>query len=84
MSKIDENLYVDSTTGITNLSGGITSYTNTILNKTTKYYILGEYVEFKSMPYSNELIILMISSLNVLGKPYYDSLIKNGDSFQEK
>ncbi len=81
MSKLDENcIYVD-TSGIITTPG--TVYTS-ITASTNWYYILGEYVEVKSMPYNSELMVIMISTINVLGKPYYDSLVKNGVSFPKE
>ena len=54
-----------------------TSFNTTIAK--TKYHILGEDVEVSG--YIDGTTAIMISTLNVLGKPYYDELKKNNVSF---
>lgn len=54
---------------------------NTTLAK-TKYHILGEDVEVSG--YIDGTTAMMISTLNVLGKPYYDELKKNNVSFSNE
>ena len=51
--------------------GGTVNYT---MNKTT-YHILGEDIEVNA--YSDPNLAVVISTLNVLGKPFYDELKKN-------
>lgn len=51
---------------------------NTSFSK-TKYHILGEDVEVSGN--IDGITAMMISTLNVLGKPYYDELKKNNVSF---
>jgi hypothetical protein len=51
---------------------------NTTISK-VKYHILGEDVEVDG--YIDGTTAMMISTLNVLGKPYYDELKKNNVSF---
>jgi len=48
----------------------------------TTYHILGEDVEFNG--YKDGMTTMMISTLNVLGKPFYDELKKNGVSFPDE
>lgn len=60
-------------------TGSVLSYANGGLifqggNKTT-YHILGEDIEFDG--YGDTNIAVIISTLNVLGKPFYDQLKKN-------
>ena len=51
------------------------SYYSTFLPKST-YHILGEDVEVDG--YKDNHIIMIIATINVLGKPYYDELLKQG------
>lgn len=51
------------------------SYYNTLLAKST-YHILGEDVEVDG--YKDNSIVMIIATINVLGKPYYDELLKQG------
>jgi hypothetical protein len=51
--------------------GGSTNYS---INKTT-YHVLGEDIEVES--YGDPHLAVAISTLNVLGKPFYDELKKN-------
>jgi len=46
-----------------------------------KYYILGEYY---NTSYSDVNLSIIISSLNILGRPYYNEITKNGIFFDEK
>lgn len=48
----------------------------------SKYHILGEDVEVSG--YLDGTTAMMISTLNVLGKPYYDELKKNNVSFSNE
>jgi thymidylate synthase len=48
----------------------------------TTYHILGEDVEVSG--YIDGTTAIMISTLNVLGKPYYDELKKNNVSFSNE
>jgi hypothetical protein len=57
-----------------------TSFNTTIAK--TKYHILGEEVEVSG--YIDGTTAMMISTLNVLGKPYYDELKKNNVSFSNE
>lgn len=54
---------------------------NTSFSK-TKYHILGEDVEVSGN--IDGITAMMISTLNVLGKPYYDELKKNNVSFSNE
>jgi hypothetical protein len=45
----------------------------------SKYFVLGEWVEIESKP-DTELAIT-ISILNVLGKPFYEQLVKQNITF---
>jgi hypothetical protein len=47
-----------------------------------KYYILGEYVTVDG--YSDIQTALAISTLNILGKPFYEQLQMNGIKFNSK
>lgn len=51
------------------------SYYNTLLAKST-YHILGEDVEVDG--YKDNSIVMIIATINVLGRPYYDELLKQG------
>jgi hypothetical protein len=51
------------------------SYYSTLLAKST-YHILGEDVEVDG--YKDNSIVMIIATINVLGKPYYDELLKQG------
>ena len=57
-----------------------TSFNTTIAK--TKYHILGEEVEVAG--YIDGTTAMMISTLNVLSKPYYDELKKNNVSFSNE
>lgn len=74
-------------TGPNGLTGSYSSITttsstyNSISLKST-YHILGEDVEIDAYKDSN--ISIIIASINVLGKPYYDELIKQGISLPKE
>lgn len=51
------------------------SYYSTLSAKST-YHILGEDVEVDG--YKDNSIVMIIATINVLGKPYYDELLKQG------
>jgi hypothetical protein len=57
-----------------------TSFNTTIAK--AKYHILGEDVEIDG--YIDGTTAMMIATLNVLGKPYYEELKKNNVSFSNK
>ena len=58
--------------------GGNTMNIGTIQNT---YHILGEDVKVSS--YLNPQLVVAISTLNILGKPFYDELKKNNFSFPD-
>ena len=67
-----------NTTTITNgTAGSYISYGNghTLSFAKTTYHVLGEDIEVDS--YANAELGIAISTLNVLGKPFYDQLKKN-------
>lgn len=75
-----------ATTTLANTSGAITLGSNgtstnsyTIAEEKTTYYILGEYVEVKG--WTDAYLIMAISTLNILKKPYYEELKKNNFRF---
>lgn len=74
--------YFTNNTSATISSGGLygTSF-NTTLAK-TKYHILGEDIEVSG--YIDGTTAMMISTLNVLGKPFYDELKKNNVNFSNE
>ena len=88
---ININPYYGSTnttiTGSNNIAIGHAALGNygtsfhTTISK-TKYHILGEDVEVSG--YIDGTTAMMISTLNVLGKPYYDELKKNKVSFSNE
>ena len=71
--------------GLTGSYSSITTtsstYNNSISLKST-YHILGEDVEIDAYKDSN--ISIIIASINILGKPYYDELIKQGISLPKE
>ena len=75
--------YFTSNTSTTLSGAGLygTSFNTTSFAK-TKYHILGEDVEVSG--YIDGTTAMMISTLNVLGKPYYDELKKNNVSFSNE
>jgi hypothetical protein len=65
---------------LTTSSGGNVNYVTTGYSFTTaKYHILGE--DFETNGYLDGTTVIMISTLNVLGKPFYEELKKNNVSF---
>lgn len=75
-----------ATTTLANTSGAITLGSNgtstnsyTIAEEKNTYYILGEYVEVKG--WTDAYLIMAISTLNILKKPYYEELKKNNFRF---
>jgi len=63
--------------------GGNMNYITTGYSFTTSiYHILGE--DFESNGYLDGTTAVMISTLNVLGRPFYDELKKNNVSFPDK
>lgn len=69
-----------SSTLLTTTTGSnITYVSNGYSFTTSKYHILGEY--FESDGYLDGTTAVMISTLNVLGRPFYDELKKNNVSF---
>jgi len=47
------------------------------------YYVLGEKVDI-NQNFEKSLLIQLISTINVLGKPYYDQLKKNNYDFPQE
>ena len=47
------------------------------------YYVLGEKVDI-NQSFEKSLLIQLISTINVLGKPYYDQLKKNNYDFPQE
>lgn len=78
------NKYNSNSTISTN--GNLVNGTNNTISSTTmlktKYHILGEDVEVSG--YIDGTTAMMISTLNVLGKPFYDELKKNNVSFSNE
>jgi hypothetical protein len=74
--------YFTSNTSTTLSGAGLygTSFNTTFVK--TKYHILGEDVEVSG--YVDGNTAMMISTLNVLGKPFYDELKKNNVSFSNE
>ena len=72
--------YNNSTTTVSSTGLYGTSFNTTIAK--TKYHILGEDVEVSG--YIDGTTAIMISTLNILGKPYYDELKKNNVSFSNE
>jgi hypothetical protein len=67
---------------LTTTTGGNVNYATTGYSFTkSKYHILGE--EFEIDGYSDGTTAVMISTLNVLGKPFYEELKKNNVSFPD-
>ena len=66
--------------GTLTTSGGNVNYVTTGYSFTkSKYHILGE--DFETNGYLDGTTVIMISTLNVLGKPFYEELKKNNVSF---
>jgi hypothetical protein len=72
VSGTNSNITTSTTNGQYLVYGGSTM--NYTMNKTT-YHILGEDIEVNA--YSDPNLAVVISTLNVLGKPFYDELKKN-------
>ena len=72
VSGVNSNITTSTTNGQYLVYGGSTI--NYTMNKTT-YHILGEDIEVNA--YSDPNLAVVISTLNVLGKPFYDELKKN-------
>jgi hypothetical protein len=72
ISGTNSNITTSTTNGQYLVYGGST--VNYTMNKTT-YHILGEDIEVNA--YSDPNLAVVISTLNVLGKPFYDELKKN-------
>jgi hypothetical protein len=68
---------ITTSTGTNTITTAGSAYYSTISMKST-YHILGEDVEVDG--YKDNHIIIIIASINVLGKPYYDELLKQGTS----
>ena len=66
-----------TTTGGSNMNYITTGYSFS----TSKYHILGE--EFETNSYLDGTTAVMISTLNVLGRPFYEELKKNNVSFPD-
>lgn len=66
-----------TTIGGSNMNYITTGYSSII----TKYHILGE--EFDNNGYLDGTTAVMISTLNVLGRPFYEELKKNNVSFPD-
>jgi hypothetical protein len=89
------SLWNTTSTALSSLGGAITTLANntspiaigsngtstsyTIAQEKTTYYILGEYVEVKG--WTDAYLIMAISTLNILKKPYYEELKKNNFKF---
>ena len=71
----------NGTTLTTNSGGNVNYVTSGYSSTITKYHILGE--EFENSGYLDGTTAVMISTLNVLGKPFYDELKKNNVSFPD-
>ena len=63
----------------TSYNGNINYVTTGYSFTTAKYHILGE--DFETNGYLDGTTVIMISTLNVLGKPFYEELKKNNVSF---
>lgn len=86
---INTNSYYSSVTGSNNIAIGSsslgiygTSFNTTINTQKSKYHILGEDVEVSG--YIDGTTAMMIATLNVLGKPFYDELKKNNVHFSQE
>ena len=83
------NVYTSTLSGSYGLTGSATIRTSTgssqtvltttayrTLSTKTTYHILEEDVEVDG--YKDNTIVMIIATINVLGKPYYDELLKQG------
>ena len=76
---INKYTTTSTTTYATNIQ-----YGNGIGTSTKKtYYVLGEKVDI-NQSFEKSLLIQLISTINVLGKPYYDQLKKNNYDFPQE
>jgi hypothetical protein len=66
---------------LTTISGSNNYITTGYSFTTSKYHILGE--EFETSGYLDGTTAVMISTLNVLGRPFYEELKKNNVSFPD-
>lgn len=66
----------------TSNSGNINYVTTGFSFTTSKYHILGE--DFETSNYLDGTTAVMISTLNVLGRPFYEELKKNNVSFPQE
>jgi hypothetical protein len=76
---INKYTTTSTTTYATNIQYGTSTGTST--KKT--YYVLGEKVDI-NQNFEKSLLIQLISTINVLGKPYYDQLKKNNYDFPQE
>jgi hypothetical protein len=76
---INKYTTTSTTTYATNIQYGTSTGTST--KKT--YYVLGEKVDI-NQSFEKSLLIQLISTINVLGKPYYDQLKKNNYDFPQE
>lgn len=79
MSKINPSTI--GTSNVTTTSNYGINYQTSFRIK--KYHILGEDVEFSDV-LTDQNLITIISTLNVLGKPFYEELKKNGYNFPQQ
>jgi len=70
-----------SNISISNTGNNMNYITSGYSSTITKYHILGE--DFENNGYLDGTTAVMISTLNVLGKPFYDELKKNNVSFPD-
>ena len=91
--------YTNSSTGILSILGATNSSITTISSSNgqymtwggstinystekTTFHVLGEDIEVTG--FCDENLAVVISTLNVLGKPFYDEAIKNGIIFPDE
>ena len=65
----------------TSYNGNIKYVTTGYSFTTSKYHILGE--DFESNGYLDGINVVMISTLNILGRPFYEELKKNNVPFPD-
>lgn len=76
---------ISGTNSITTTSNQYLVYGGSTINyslQSTTYHVLGEDIEVSG--YADSSLALAISTLNVLGKPFYDELKKNKISFPKE
>lgn len=78
ISGTNSNLSVSTGAGYLTWGGSTVNYS---VEKTT-FHVLGEDIEVTG--FCDENLPVIISTLNVLGKPFYDEAIKNGIVFPEE